>query len=299
MYISVIIVSYNTCELLKECLISIKSATDNLKVEVFVSDNNSSDNTVRMIKKDFGWVNLIANRQNLGFSKANNRAIKKAKGKYLLVLNPDTRLFKNTLSQMIKFMDTNKDIAVATCRIELPSGQLDKDCRRMYPTPWRAFAHFSGLSKIFAGSKLFDQYQMGYIPEDIEHEVESCLGAFMFVRSTAVKKVGLFDEDFFFYGEDLDWCYRFREAGFKIVYTPTAKIVHYKGAASGIKPLSVNLSKATQKSKIRALKESTRAMELFYKKHYFGKYPVVLTWLVIFAVKILEKYRIFKVSHSL
>ncbi len=299
MDISIIIVSYNIRELLKDCLASIKTASTNLKVEVFVVDNNSSDATVKMVKNDFPWVILIANRNNLGFSKANNQAIKKAKGRFVLILNPDTRLFKETLDKMNKFMEDNRKVAVATCRVELPNGDLDRDCRRMFPTPWRALTHFSGLSKIFAHSKLFDQYQMGYLPENIEHEVESCVGAFMFIRASAIQKVGLFDEGFFFYGEDLDWCYRFKKSGFKIVYTPLTKVIHYKGAASGIKPPSAHLSKATKESKIRAVKESTRAMELFYKKHYMGNYPAFLTWLVIFTVKILEKFRIFKMTNGL
>jgi len=239
------------------------------------------------------------NSQNLGFSRANNKAIEKAKGKYILILNPDTKLQKDTLSKMINFMESEEDIGIATCRVELPNGKLDKDCRRHFPTPRRAFTHFFGLSRIFSGSKIFDQYYMGYIKESVEHEVDSCVGAFMFVRRSAIKKVGLFDEDFFFYGEDLDWCWRFKEAGYKIIYTPVTKIIHYKGAASGIKPLSAHLSKATIESKKKAVIESTRAMELFYEKHFVNKYPRLLTWMVISCVKTLGKYRIFKVKYHL
>ncbi|KKR88110.1 MAG: WsbD [Candidatus Curtissbacteria bacterium GW2011_GWA1_41_11] len=297
--LSVIIVSYNTKELLKDCLDSIQLSIEGIEGEIFVVDNNSSDNTISLIKAKYKWVKLIENKSNLGFSKANNIAIKKAKGKYLLILNPDTKLRKDTISKMINFMQSRDEIAVTTCRVELPSGSMDRDCRRHFPTPWRAFAHFSGLSKIFSGSKIFDQYQMGYLSENTEHEVDSCVGAFMFIRASAIKKVGLFDEDFFFYGEDLDWCWRFKQLGYKIVYTPVTKIIHYKGAASGIKPPSAHLSKATIESKKRAVVESTRAMELFYQKHYTDKYPRLITWSVILSVKLLEKYRLFKISHSL
>ena len=295
MDISIIIVSYNTRELLRDCLISIKLAISNLKVEVFVVDNNSYDNTYEMVKNDSPWVTLIANKKNVGFSKANNQAINKAKGSYILVLNPDTILSSDTLDKMFSLMKKNKDIAVATCKVELPNGRLDRDCRRLYPTPWRAFTHFSGLSKIFSNSKLFDQYQMGYISENTEHGIDSCVGAFMFVRASAIKKVGLFDEDFFFYGEDLDWCYRFKKAGFKIVYTPITKIIHYKGAASGIKPTSAHLTKATRYSKKRALFESVHAMELFYEKHLKEKYPFFINWLVLISLKILERIRVLSV----
>ena len=128
---------------------------------------------------------------------------------------------------------------------------------------------------------------MGYLKDDREHEIDSCVGAFMFVRHSAINKVGYFDEDFFFYGEDLDWCWRFRESGYKIYYTPTTSITHYKGAASGLKSTSEHLTKATRTSKIRAVKESVRAMELFYKKHYKSVYPFFITWTIIFAVKTL------------
>lgn len=299
MQISIIIVSYNTCELLKDCLNSVKKSIGNLETEVFVVDNNSSDDTVTVIKKDFPWVKLIINKKNIGFSRANNLAIKKAAGKYILILNPDTKLKEDTLPKMHQYMQENSKVAISTCRVELPNGKLDPDCRRHFPTPWRAFTHFSAFSKIFSGSKLFDQYYMGYLSQEKEHEVDSCVGAFMFVRASLISKVGFFDEDFFFYGEDLDWCWRFKKAGYQIMYTPTSKIIHYKGAASGIKPPSMYLSKATLESKKRAIKESTRAMELFYKKHYLNKYPKFLTWLVISSVKVLEKYRIFKIKYSL
>lgn len=297
--LSIIIVSYNTKELLDGSLASLKIASKNLVTETFVVDNNSADGTCQMVKDKYPLVKLIENPQNLGFSRANNQALKKAKGKYILILNPDTKVQKDTLVKMVSFMKSNPDVAISTCRVELPDGRLDRDCRRLFPTPWRAACHFLGLSKIFAHSQLLDQYQMGYLPEKKEHGIDSCVGAFMMVRRSAIAKVGYFDEDFFFYGEDLDWCWRFKEAGYKIVYTPSAKIIHYKGAASGINPPSMHLSKATLESKERAVRESTRAMELFYKKHYINKYPRLLTWLVIFTVKVVERHRLFKVRHKL
>src|SRR3989344_697910 len=235
MDISIIIVSFNTKELLIDCLNSLIVAVKNFKSEIFVVDNNSHDNTVESVKRFFPEVKTVANSQNLGFSKANNQAIKKAKGKYIVILNPDTKVMPDAFKTMMKFMEQDPKIAVSTCRVELPNGELDRDCRRHFPTPWRAFCHFSGLSKLFKGSKIFDQYYYGYLSQDNEHEIDSCVGAFMFVRSSSIKKVGLFDEDFFFYGEDLDWCWRFKEVGYKIFYNPQAKIIHYKGAASGMK----------------------------------------------------------------
>jgi len=295
MLLSIVIVSFNVEELLAKCLESIEKYSEDITKEVFVVDNNSSDNTVLRIRKDFPKVTLIANKKNLGFSKANNQALKKAKGDYLLVLNPDTELKQGTLHKMIGFMRKNKDVAVSTCRVELADGSLDRDCRRHFPTPWRSFCHFSNLSKIFPKSKIFDGYYMGYMPDTAEHEVDACAGAFMMVRAESVKKVGYFDEDFFFYGEDLDWCFRFKEAGYRIIYTPITKIIHYKGASSGIKKSSQKLSKATKESKQRVLKESTRAMRLFYDKHYKNKYPFFINWTVYVATWLLEKLRTWKV----
>ncbi|MBI2012417.1 glycosyltransferase, partial [Candidatus Curtissbacteria bacterium] len=182
MDISVIIVSYNCREVLGDCLSSLIIAIQGLKKEIFVVDNNSVDGTPRVVKEKFPQVRLIANQKNLGFSKANNQAIKKASGRYVLILNPDTKVMSDTLIKMIEFMDKNEDVVVSTCRVELPTGLLDRDCRRHFPTPWRAFCHFLGLSKIFAGSRIFDQYYMGYLGEDRQHEIDACAGAFMMVR---------------------------------------------------------------------------------------------------------------------
>lgn len=292
MDVSIIIVSYNTSELLADCLNSIKVATSKLTMEIFVVDNNSSDGSAEMVKKDFPNVKLIANKENVGFSKANNQALKKASGKYILILNPDTRLMPETIKIMKNYMDKNQSVAVSTCRVELPNGRLDADCRRHFPTPWRAFCHFSRLSKLFKGSKLFDQYYVGYLSDKTEHELDACVGAFMFIRCTAIEKVGYFDEDFFFYGEDLDWCWRFKDAGYKITYYPQTKIIHYKGVSSGIKKVSKHLTLATKSSKRKAIMESTRAMELFYKKHYTDKYPAYLNKLIIMTIKILTVLRL-------
>lgn len=301
MDISIIIVSFNTKELVSGCLDSIKVASSSLpadrqglKTEVFVVDNNSDDGTPGFIGKNYPWVRLIRNHQNVGFSKANNQALKKAIGRYILILNPDTKMMPDTLTSMIKFMDEHQDTAIATCRIELANGNLDSDCRRHFPTPWRAFCHFSGLAKLFKGSKIFDQYYIGYLPDTRDHQIDSCAGAFMMVKKDALAEVGFFDEDFFFYGEDLDLCFRFKEAGYQIMYTPTTKIIHYKGAASGMKKASKHLSKATVESRKKAILESVRAMELFYQKHYLKKYPFFVNFLVITTVKILGKVRILK-----
>lgn len=290
-----VIVSYNTKELLDDCLKSVKIAVKNLESEVFVIDNDSHDGTAQMVERNFPWVKLIANTDNRGFAKANNQAIKVTRGEYVLILNPDTRVLPGTFTKMIKFMDQNPDVGVATCRVEFPSGELDVDCRRHFPTPWRSFCHFSGLSKVFAGSKIFDQYNYGYLPEDKEHEIDACVGAFMIIPKGAIEKVGMFDEEYFFYGEDLDWCWRFREAGYKIIFTPITKIIHYKGASSGIKKSSQEVTKATTNSKKMVMRQSVRAMRIFYKKYFEKKYPFFVNWLMYSAMWLLEKIRLGRV----
>ena len=292
MDISTVIVSYNTKELIIECLDSVQKAASGLKSEIIVVDNASQDGTQDEIRKKFPNVSLIENNKNLGFSKANNIALVKAKGKYILILNPDTKLFPETIKKLIDFFGSKgKDTGLVTCRLELASGVLDKDCRRHFPTPWVAFTHFSNLSKIFPKTRFFDSYYYGYVNENTEHEIDACAGAFMFTTRDALKKVGLFDEDFFFYGEDIDLCFRYKQKGYKIIYTPVTKAIHYKGVASGIKEHTKHLSKATKESKKRALSESTRAMKLFYEKHYKNKYPAIINFFVIFGIILLDKIR--------
>lgn len=297
MKLSIVIVSYNVKELLDKCLSSVQKSSGKIDCEIFVVDNNSQDGTQDLIKKKYPKVKLIANRENVGFSKANNQALKIAVGEYVLILNPDTELFPDTLNKMISFMDNSDGkVGVSTCKVELPNGQLDKDCRRSFPTPSRAFFHFTHISKLFKNSKIFNSYYIGYVSDEKEIEVDACVGAFMLIRNSVLKEVGLFDESFFFYGEDLDLCYRIKEKGYKIIYTPITKIIHHKGASSGIKKNSKEISKATKESKKRVIVESTRAMKIFYNKHYKNKYPILLTSAILFAISILKYLRIIKIS---
>ncbi len=245
-----------------------------------------------MVEAHFKEVKLIVNKQNLGFSTANNQALKKATGKYILILNPDTILEPNTLKVMIAFFQNQKDIGMATCRVELASGKLDRDCRRRFPTPVRAFAHFSHLSKVYP--KVFGRYYFEDISANEVHEIDACAGAFMFTTKEVIQKVNYFDEDYFFYGEDLDLCYKIKKTGLKIFFTPQTKIIHYKGASSGMKKHSQHLSKIDKSAKAKVLRESTRAMEIFYKKHYQKTYPSIVTYVVIVTIKLISLARILR-----
>lgn len=286
MSLSIIIVSYNTRDFLQKCLESIyDSSLENLKFEVIVVDNASSDNTCAKVKKDFPKIKCIENRENLGFSKACNQGVRASSGKYLLFLNPDTEVEKNTISHMVSFMEENKETGASTCLIKLPNGRLDDGAHRGFPTPWNAFSYFSGLSKLFPKSKVFAGYTMGWEDMEKEHEVDSVVGAFMIVRRKAGDDVGWWDEDYFFYGEDLDLCYRLKDKGWKIYFVPQVSVLHHKGISGGIKKHSQEISTATLQTRMIATNSRFNAMRIFYKKHYVSKYPKPLTWLVFSAVE--------------
>jgi GT2 family glycosyltransferase len=283
--VSIIIVSFNTAEFLKKCLLSIeKSVSSKLSLEVIVSDNGSTDDTAEIVKKEFSKVIFIANKQNLGFSKANNVAIKKSSGRYLLFLNPDTEVYPNTLEEMVKFMDENKQAGAATCRVVLPNGKLDDSCHRGFPTPWNSLCYFSGLAKLFPKTKMFGGYNLTNLDFSKTHEIDSLAGSFMLVRKIAGDEVNWWDEDYFFYGEDLDFCFMLKHKGWKIYFVPEISVLHYKGVAGGIKNISKDITTATSSTRKKAQTERFKAMRIFYKKHYENKYPWIVTRLVYFGI---------------
>ncbi|MEK7572858.1 MAG: glycosyltransferase family 2 protein [Patescibacteria group bacterium] len=290
MDISIIIVSYNTKEFIDRCIKSIqKSDFKKIKHEIIVVDNASSDQSEEFIKKNFPTVKLVENKDNLGFAKACNQGVRDSRGKYLLFLNPDAQVNKNTLSYMSSFMEKNKDVGASTCFIKLPSGELDNGAHRGFPTPWNAFSYFSGLNKLFPKSKIFAGYTMGWLNLREQHEVDSIVGAFMMVRRKAGDDIGWWDEDYFFYGEDIDFCYRLKEKNWKIYFVPEVSVFHHKGISGGIKKHSEHISTADLQTKIIATNARFNAMRIFYKKHYREKYPKLLTWLVLLAVEARRK----------
>lgn len=285
--LSIIIISYNTKQFLKDCLLSIiKNTPKKIKAEIIVVDNYSTDGSSDLIEKEFPSVVLIKNKENLGFSKANNIGVKHSKGRYVLFLNSDTVVYPKTLERMIEFMDQHKEAGAATCKAVLPNGQIDEACHRGFPTPWNAFCYFSGLSRLFPKIKLFSGYSLGHMDLGKIHQIDACCGAFMIVRKEVGDDVGWWDEDFFWYGEDLDFCYRLKQRGWKIFFSPDASILHYKGVSGGIKSLSAHLTKADSQTKKLATKARFEAMRIFYKKHYQDKYPFFITWLVLLGINL-------------
>jgi GT2 family glycosyltransferase len=290
--LSIIIVSYNTKEFLKKCLLSIKeNITDHFSYEIIVVDNASTDGVVDEAFEEEKQlpVKIMLNKENLGFSKANNIGVKAAKGRYILFLNPDTEVKKHAIEEMIAFMDHQKDAGAATCQIDLPNGKIDDASHRGFPTPWNSLCYFSGLTKLFPKSKLFAGYTMGWKNLQHVHKIDALAGAFMIVRREAGEQIGWWDEDYFFYGEDLEFCYQLKQKGWNIYYVPHVSILHQKGVSGGIKSHSQEISTATTETKKRATKARFDAMRIFYKKHYVKQYPKIVTWLVIKGIDVKQQ----------
>lgn len=290
---SIIIVSYNTKDFVPNCLSSIAKTVKKHSFEVFVVDNASSDDSVRVTEKfikqkNYKNIYSISSKINLGFSKANNVGVKKAKGRYVLFLNPDTVIYEKTLDYLIDYMDKNQAVGALTCKLEMPNGKIDDASHRGFPTPWNSFTHFSGLEKVFPKSRLLSGYSLGWENLEKEHEIEALAGAFMIVRREAGEQVGWWDEDFFFYGEDLHFCYLLKQKGWKIMYVPQVSILHYKGVSGGIKKVSKEITTASKDTKKRVTKWRFDAMRTFYKKNYENKYPKPLNWLVYKGIDLKE-----------
>lgn len=291
--LSIIIVNYNAKEFLKKCIASILDNIDGkLDYEIIVIDNASTDGSPSVISSALGGSNfkIILNKKNVGFSKANNQGIKASQeSRYVLFLNPDTIVKKNTIERMIKFMDSHKEAGASTCKLVMLNGEIDDASHRGFPTPWNALSHFSGLEKLFPKSKLFAGYSLGWKDLNKLHEIDALAGAFMLVRREAGIDAKWWDEDYFFYGEDIDFCYMLKQKGWKIYYVPEVFVTHYKGVSGGIKSVSKDITTASLTTKKRATKWRFNAMRIFYNKHYKQKYPWIVNFLVDCGIRLREK----------
>lgn len=265
--LSVIIVSYNVKYFLRQCLQSVARAMEGLRVEVWVVDNASIDGSVEMVKEEFPWVRLIANDTNLGFAKANNQAIRQAQGRHILLLNPDTIVQEDTFRVVVEFLDNHPEAGAVGVKIIDGQGRFSPDSRRDLPSAWNIFCKLSGLYKLFPKSRLFGRYHLTFLPENEITPVPVLLGAFMAIPRTVLDKVGLLDERFFMYAEDIDLCYRILQAGYINYYLPTTQIVHFKGEST--KTRSLNYVLTFYKASLQ-----------FVQKHYKGwrKWPVALLY---------------------
>ncbi|MEK7587794.1 MAG: glycosyltransferase family 2 protein [Patescibacteria group bacterium] len=277
--LSIIILSYNTASLLKGCLASVFSfQTPHDTWEIIVVDNASTDGSADMVKNEFPSVRVIRNKQNIGFSAGNNVGIRKASGDYVLLLNSDTEVGPGTMQAMLLFMQSRPDAGAATCRLGLPDGSLDLACHRGFPTPWAALTYFFGLEKMFPRVPLFAQYHQWYKDLSTVHEIDSPSGAFFILPRLVIDQIGLLDEHFFMYGEDLDWAYRIKQAGWKIFYNPIVSALHRK-KQSGRAHADPAMRKKTEGY-------FYDTMRLFYQKHYARRYNWLATQAIVLGIKI-------------
>jgi GT2 family glycosyltransferase len=305
MDLSVIILNYNSADYLKKCLESIgKSDIGNYQYEVIVVDNLSTDNSIGLAKKftDSHLRSTIYDllKTNLGFAHGNNQGLKEInpKTRFVLFLNPDTLVEKNTFKKMIEFFDQNKEVDAATCQINLAlTGKMQPECHRGFPTPWNSLCYFSGLSKLFPHSKTFSGYFMGNLDTTVPHKIDACVGAFLMVKKEVGDKVKWWNEKYFFYGEDLDFCYQIKKHHYNLFFNQNCKITHFQGVSSGLINKSKHLSKASRETKIKVAKASTNAMRIFYQENLFSQYSVLTRFLVLFGIKILELKRVFKAKY--
>lgn len=266
MKLSVIVVNYNVRFFLEQCLQSVFLATKNIDAEVFVVDNNSVDGSTGMVREKFPQVILIENDQNLGFSTANNIAIKRAKGEFVLLLNPDTVVEEDTFSKALTYMDSHSEAGGLGVKMIDGKGNFLPESKRGLPTPWVAFYKIFGLSKLFPKSTKFGKYHLSFLDTEKTHTIDVLCGAFMLIRKTVLDEVGLLDETFFMYGEDIDLSYRIQKAGYQNIYYPETTIIHYKG-------------ESTKKSSLNYVYLFYKAMQIFAKKHLSGGGA---KWLAVF-----------------
>ena len=273
MKLSIVIVNYNVEHFLEQCLISVRKAIDQLDAEVFVVDNNSVDGSVSMIKNKFKDVKLIANKENVGFSSANNQAIKLAQGEYVLLLNPDTVVEEDTFLKCIQFMDNKADSGGLGVKMIDGKGKFLPESKRGLPTPSVAFFKIFGLSSLFPKSKVMGRYHLGFLAKNKNHSIEILSGAFMLLRKKALDKIGLLDESFFMYGEDIDLSYRLILGGYKNYYFSETSIIHYKG-------------ESTKKTSINYVFVFYNAMIIFAKKHFSKKNAKLFSFFINIAIYI-------------
>ncbi len=263
--LAVVILSYNTAGMLRNCLRSVFASQGGLRLGVCVVDNASSDESAALVRSEFPQAHLIVNAANVGYSAGNNvglrwfgfgneRRSSAPLPRYALLLNPDTVVPPDAFAGMTAFMDAHPTIGVAGPRVRRPDGSLDRACRRSFPTPQVSFYRMVGLSRLFPRSRRFNAYNLDFLPEDAVHPVDSVVGAYMQVRREAISQVGLLDETFFMYGEDLDWAKRIKDAGWEVWYNGRSEIIHVKQAASS--------------QSIKSRIDFYEAMWLFYRKHY-------------------------------
>ena len=277
--LSAVILNYNTREHLRACLTSLHSegsttlsrADAPITAELLVVDNASSDGSADMVEADFPGATLIRSPINGGFAHGNNQALRGARGRAVLLLNPDADVPPGAIGSLLGHLDAHPEAAVVGPKLVRADGTMHRACRRAFPTPSAALYRFTGLGRLFPKNPVFGRYNLTYLDPDLELEVDAVCGACMLVRREAIDQVGLLDERFFMYGEDLDWCWRMKEAGWTVRYVPQVVVRHQHGAAGRKQPLPTTF-------------HFFRAMDLFYRKHYARRYNPLVSAAVVTGI---------------
>ena len=283
MDLSIIIVNYGTYELTRQTVISVEDTVKTIDYEIIIVDNDSPDNSFELLNNDFKHdkkIQLIQNSNNDGFAVANNIGIRQSKGDYVLLLNSDVVVKENTIEECLDYVKSNNNMGCLGCRVMLPNGQLDKACRRSFPTFTVSFYRMTGLSKMFPNSSRFNKYNMSYLDDSKIYPVDCVVGAFMLMPRNVLDECGLLDESYFMYGEDIELCYDIKQLGYDVYYYGKSEIIHYKGASGKNK---------------RLLYEFHNSMEIFYNKHYKQSDNIlinILTYMGIWTLYYLKLIRL-------
>ena len=303
--LSVIILNYNSGQYLSGCLRSIEqSKLNKYHLDVIVVDNHSSDNSFTQARKmvlhhpQVSYT-FLTTPQNLGFAAGNNYGLKKKnpQSKYILFLNDDTVVGPTSLYQMIDFFEKNPKADAATCALILAAtDKLQPECHRGFPTLLNSFWHFfgCGIPRLFPRSSFFNGYFQSHLDYSQTQQIDACSGAFLMVKKEAGDRIGWWDESFFFYGEDLDFCYRLKEAGYKLFFYPGSQVTHFQGISSGIIDSTKNITQASRQTKVNSAKASTQAMKIFFAKHYSHKYGPISRQVVLLVIDLMATLRILK-----
>ncbi len=269
--VSVCIVTYQAHELLRDCLISLRKNTA-LTFEVIVVDNGSSDGTEQMVRQEFPDILFLENKRNEGFTRPMNQALQRARGRFLLQLNPDTLLLPYAIDRLVEFMETHPEVGICGPKVLNSDLTMQKPCRRGDSRPWAVITYFSGLASFFPRSKLFGQYLMTYVDENLTHPVGGVSGSCMLIRREVIDQIGYLDERYFAYQEDADYCLTARQAGWQVYYVAHSQIIHYGGlGGSRVEPY-------------RSLFAWHRSYYLYYRKHYAKDYIFLFNWVYYFAM---------------
>ena len=271
--LSIVTVAHNTRTVVRGCLDSIRASEMPFAVETFVVDTGL-DGTAAMVRAEYPEMRVIEAPENPGYSAANNLALRRARGRYVLLLNPDTMLPPDGLARAVARLEGEPEIGILGAKLVRGDGSLDRACRRSFPTPRNALYHFLRLPRLLPSNARFGQYNLTHLDPDEEYDVDAVAGSFMLIRRVVLHRIGLLDEVFWMYGEDLDLCWRAKEAGWRTRYYPEVRVLHLKGESSRARSLKCTY-------------EFYRAMRLFYAKHYAAGAPLVQNMVVTAGIVLL------------